>query len=98
MITRTALTSPRLLAAIKSAIIQAVKMSHSRVCPSAAVWVDNRRGEPSMYVQTSRGKTAQVFDLNGREITESVMEALRNWHWTARINNGRAHSCKWVGL
>lgn len=80
MITTTSLQSPRLLAAIKQAVVQAVTLSHSRTCPSAAKWVDNRRGEPCLYAQASRGKPVQLFDLNGRNVTELVMSALRAWH------------------
>jgi len=80
MITATSLQSPRLLVAIKQAVLQAVTLSHSRVCPSAAKWVDNRLGEPCMYAQASRGKAVQLFDLNGRNVTDLIMSALRAWH------------------
>lgn len=80
MITTTSLQSPRLLSAIKQAVLQAVSMAHSRACPSAAKWVDNRRGEPCLYAQASRGKPVQLFDLNGRNVTDLVMSALRAWH------------------
>jgi len=80
MITTTSLQSPRLLAAIKQAVVQAITLAHSRACPSAAKWVENRRGEPCMYAQASRGKPVQLFDLNGRNVTDLVMSALRAWH------------------
>ena len=76
MITTTALRSPRYLQAIKSAIVAAVRASHQRANPAAAVWINNRRGEPSIYAQAARGKPVRLYDLNGREVTERVMAAL----------------------
>lgn len=80
MITRGSLQSPRLLGAIKSAVVEAVTRSHAQICPSVAVWIKNRRGEPSMYVQVSRGYPARFYDTEGRNITDTVCGALRDWH------------------
>lgn len=80
MITATTLKSPRFLAALKAAALQAVKISHSRICPAAAAWVYNRNGEASVYAQTARGRHVQFYDTNGRNVTEMVLSALREWH------------------
>lgn len=80
MITITALKSPRYLAALKTAALQAVRLAHSRVCPAAACWVKNRRGEASIYAQFCRGRSVEFFDTNGRNVTELVLGALREWH------------------
>lgn len=84
MITATALKSPRYLAALKAAAVKAIQLSHMRVCPAAAVWVENRRGESSVYVQACRGRSIQFYDLNGRNISETVLAALRVWHFERR--------------
>ena len=68
MITRTSLTSPRLLCRIKAAAIDSVNTRKTR-------WVYNRRGEPCMYVQTPLGKHVQFYDLDNRNITTTVLEA-----------------------
>lgn len=80
MITATALKSPRYLAALKNAALQAVRLSHRNVAPAAAVWVNNRRGEANVYAQACRGRSVQFYDVNGRNISETVLGALRKWH------------------
>lgn len=80
MITSTALTSTRLLQAVKNATEQAVRLSNRQVCPFAAVWIRNRRNEPSFYVQAGRGRHVRYYDTNGRNITDTVLQALREWH------------------
>lgn len=80
MITPTTLKSPRFLAALKAAALQAVKISHSRICPAAATWVYNRKGEATIYAQTARGRHVQFYDTNGRNVTDMVLAALREWH------------------
>lgn len=73
MITATTLKSPRYLAALKAAAVKAVQLSHMRVCPAAAVWVENRRGEAAVYVQACRGRAIQFYDVEGRNITGTVL-------------------------
>lgn len=68
MITRTSLTSPRLLNRIKAAAVDSVNTRKTR-------WVHNRRGSPCMYVQAPRGKHVQFYDLDNRNITTTVLEA-----------------------
>lgn len=80
MITATALTSPRLLQAVKTATEDAVRLSHRKCAPFAAIWVRNRRNEPSFYVQAGRGRHVRYYDTNGRNITDTVLAALREWH------------------
>ena len=80
MITRTALTSPRYLQALKSAALQAVRQSHARIVPAAAVWVKNRKGEAAVYVQACRGRSIQFYDVDGRNVTALVLGALQAWH------------------
>jgi phosphoribosylanthranilate isomerase len=84
MITATTLKSPRYLAALKAAAVQAVRQSHARVVPAAAVWVKNRRGEAAVYVQACRGRAIQFYDVEGRNITETVLAALQVWHFERR--------------
>lgn len=88
MITTTALKSPRYLAALKTAALQAVRLAHSRVCPAAACWVKNRRGEASVYAQFCRGRSVEFFDTNGRNVTDLVLGALREWHAMKRRTRG----------
>ncbi len=85
MITRTALRSPRYLAAIKAATVQAIRTAHSRITPAAAVWVENRRGEANLYVQACRGKPVEYRDNDGRDLTGMVLGALREWHEALRV-------------
>lgn len=85
MITATTLKSPRYLAALKAATVQAVRQSHARIIPAAAVWVKNRRGEAAVYVQACRGKPVQFYDVEGRDITETVLAALQVWHFERRF-------------
>lgn len=80
MITQTALRSPRYLAAIKAATVQAIRTAHSRVTPAAAVWVENRRGDANLYVQACRGKPVEYRDNDGRDLTAVVLSSLRGWH------------------
>ncbi len=84
MITQTALRSPRYLAAIKAATVQAIRTAHSRITPAAAVWVENRRGDANLYVQACRGKPVEYRDNNGRDLTDMVLGALREWHQMLR--------------
>ena len=71
MITRTSLTSPRLINRIKAAAIDSVNTRKTR-------WVRNRHDEPFMYVQAPLGKHVQFYDLDNRNITTTVLEAFRN--------------------
>lgn len=80
MITATALKSARYLSAIRLAILAAVRASHAGARPAAAVWVNNRRGEPSIYAQAARGKHVRLYDLDGKDITARIMMALQTWH------------------
>lgn len=91
MITTTALKSPRYLAALKTAALQAVRLAHSRVCPAAACWVKNRRGEASVYAQFCRGRSVEFFDTNGRNVTDRVLGALREWHAMKRAKAAAYH-------
>lgn len=84
MITQTALKSPRFLAAIKTATVRAIRTAYSRVVPASAIWVYNRHGESSMYVQAARGRSPEYRDPDGRDITVMVLGALREWHQTLR--------------
>lgn len=84
MITQTALRSPRYLAAIKAATVQAIRTAHSRVTPAAAVWVENRRGHSNLYVQACRGKAVEYRDSNGRDLTQVVLSSMRGWHEALR--------------
>lgn len=86
MITATTLKSPRYLAALKAAAVKAVQLSHMRVCPAAAVWVENRRGEAAVYVQACRGRAIQFYDVDGRNITAVVLGALQAWHFESRYS------------
>lgn len=85
MITATTLKSPRYLAALKAAAVQAVRQSHARIIPAAAVWVKNRRGEAAVYVQACRGRAIQFYDVQGRNVTPVVLEALQAWHFKERF-------------
>lgn len=85
MITQTALRSPRYLAAIKAATVQAIRTAHSRVTPASAVWVENRRGDANLYVQACRGKSVEYRDNDGRDLTAVVLGALREWHEALRV-------------
>lgn len=89
MIAQTALRSPRYLAAIKAATVQAIRTAHSRVTPAAAVWVENRRGDANLYVQACRGKPVEYRDNNGRDLTDMVLGALREWHEALRVGRAR---------
>ena len=86
MITVTALKSPRYLSALKAAALQAVRLSHRNVAPAAAVWVKNRRGEATVYVQARRGRPIRFYDVDGRDLTEMVLGALQVWHFEQRYS------------
>ena len=82
MITRTALTSPQFLAAIKQSVVEAVRKAgawrHTHV--GARAVVRNRKSKPSLLVSFLAGGELSFHDMEGRDVTARVLQALRDWH------------------
>lgn len=81
MLTKTALRSPAYLARIKAVVVQGVRASNAiRGAEVAVGQVDDRRKRPSLRVVVRRGGIVEFFDRQDRDVTETVLAALRTWH------------------
>lgn len=93
MLTKTALRSPAYLARIKAAVVAAVKHAKPvRYGVSIAgprgigrSVVNDRRGRSSIWVVFYSGHGPEFFDRENRNVTDSVLTALRTWHAETRI-------------
>jgi hypothetical protein len=80
MLTKTALKSPRFLAAIKAAAVAAVRKSHAHPLPVGIGYALNRKGAVAVRAVAHCGRSVEYFDSRDRDVTAQVLAALRAWH------------------
>lgn len=82
MITTTSLSSPQFLAAIKQSVVEAVRKAGAwrNTHVGARAVVHNRRSKPSLMVSFLAGGDLTFHDMEGRDVTGMVLQALRRWH------------------
>ena len=84
MLTKTALKSSKVLAALKAAAVAAVRKAHAGVLPVGIGYALNRKGAVAVRAVARRGGTVEYFDNRDHDVTGRVLAALRAWHAAAR--------------